>query len=106
MQIEEAIENIKLSKSTFLFGAEQTIVNIEDLDTVLNELEEQTGANKELNKVLIYFKAIINEMADYIAGLDVDEDICKNIEHCASDKKLCRECIKEYFYKKHKNSAK
>ena len=40
MQIEEAIEEIKLSKSTFLFGREQTIVNIEAIDTVLNELEE------------------------------------------------------------------
>ena len=36
------------------------------IDTVLNELEEQTEANKELNKVLIHFKAVINEMADYI----------------------------------------
>ena len=39
MQIEEAIERLKLSKSTFLLGAEQTIVNIEDLDTVLNYVD-------------------------------------------------------------------
>ena len=55
-------------------------------DTVLNELEKKDK--------------VIDEMADYMSFLDVDEDICKNTEHCTYGKKLCKDCIKEYFYKK------
>lgn len=45
---------------------------------------------------------IINEMAKFIAGLDIDELICKDREHCTGDYEYetCEECIKEYFTKK------
>lgn len=111
MQIEKAIENIKLSKSTFLFGAEQTIVNIEDLDTVLNELERYKKLINRKNARLSEYAGdiakrdkVINEMAGYIMYLDIDEDICMknttNTELCNEKYTNCRECIKEYFYKK------
>lgn len=104
MNIEEAKEMlIKLTKDNISLAFQD---EIEAIDTVLNELEEQTNANKELNKEVCTYLDMIKEMAEYIAGLDVDEDICKNIEHCADERKLCSECIKEYFYKKIENSAK
>lgn len=57
MNIEEAIEDIKLSKSTVLFGREQTIVNIEDLDIVLNELEKKDKMIEEYETGCRRFKA-------------------------------------------------
>ena len=46
---------------------------------------------------------IIDEMAKFIANLDIDEDICKNIQ-CTNElnklQKNCSECIKQYFTKK------
>lgn len=48
---------------------------------------------------------IINEMIGYIAGLDVDEDICKNVD-CDeyTDEETgdinCKHCIKQYFERK------
>lgn len=74
---------------------------IEDNTSMLKqELIETKEHNRQLALELKKKNKVIDEMAEYITNLDVDEDICKNIEHCASDKKLCRDCIKEYFYKK------
>lgn len=113
MNIEEAIEILKEIQETnraWLKETEEEICekiylkDIEAIDTVLKELEEQTEANKELNKVLITFKSMINEMADYISNLDIEEDICMknttNTELCNEKYTNCKECIKEYFYKK------
>lgn len=74
---------------------------IEDNTSMLKqELIETKEHNRQLALELKKKNKVIDEMAEYITNSDVDEDICKNIEHCASDKKLCRDCIKEYFYKK------
>lgn len=46
---------------------------------------------------------IIDEMAEYINELDIDEDICtKNVinpQLCNEEYSNCKECIKEYFKK-------
>ena len=63
MNKEEAIEKIKLSKNTFLFGREQTIVNIKEIDTVLNyieELEEKIKVCTDTGAKLISTKFIKN----------------------------------------------
>lgn len=79
---------------------------IEDNTAMLKqELKEQTEANKELNKVLIHFKAVINEMAKMINNHDIDEDICKQMgkkKDCNdyADEENCIDCIKEYFSEK------
>ena len=96
MQIEEAIEDIKLSKSTVLFGREQTIVNIEVIETVLNELEKK--------------EAIINEMVEYMEQ-EMDEyqldDIYSELHNCngmernwTRGKEAEIKDIKEYFTEK------
>lgn len=69
-------------------------------DEMIQDFCEYEREAEETKKDLLLAYKVINEMAEHMAKLDVDEDICKNIEHCASDKKLCRDCIKEYFYKK------
>ena len=97
MQIKEAIEDIKLSKSTVLFGREQTIVNIEAIETVLNELEKKDK--------------VIDEMAKQIAVLNyefigpwcktkqcerVEEENEWGLDVCDRNN---LNCIKKYFYK-------
>ena len=85
--IEEAkkyckqIKDKDLWKIGYVYGREA-------IETVLSELEKK--------------EAIINEMAKFIAGLDIDELICKDREHCTGDYEYetCEECIKEYFEKK------
>ncbi len=45
---------------------------------------------------------VINEMAEYIASLDIDEDICKNIE-CGEEYEeinKCVECVIKFFEKR------
>ena len=108
MQIEEAMKEIEYAKS---FGTSGVVPRWEAIETVINyvkmmqseldrlegiedntsmlkqELEEQKEANKELNKVLIHFKAVINEMAECINSLGWS-DLDNNEE------------IKEYFSEK------
>ena len=77
MQIEEAIEKLKETAKQCRNSKEcwenedccDCYVEVEDIfaiETVLNELEKKDK--------------VIDEMADYISNLDIDEDICmKNI---------------------------
>ena len=94
--IQALIDYIKIMHKEF-----DRLEGIEDNTSMLKqELIETKEHNRQLALELKKKNKVIDEMAEYITNLDVDEDICKNIEHCASDKKLCRDCIKEYFYKK------
>lgn len=46
---------------------------------------------------------IIDLMADYIATLDIEEDICANVKNDNCDKMNfgeCEDCIKQYFERK------
>ena len=46
---------------------------------------------------------VIDLMAEYIATLDIEEDICANIENDNCDKMAfgeCENCIKQYFERK------
>lgn len=112
--------------------------HIDDIQSVLNELEKKEAeidklrkSNKDLLKKLrnrvkevkkltrysLYKKEfatlnkqlekkdkVIDEMAGYIMYLDIDEDICMknttNTELCNEKYTNCKECIKEYFYKR------
>lgn len=97
MDIEIAKEKLKVIDIKFFLNGmiEQSnyIVDKADeiniaIETVLSELEKKDR--------------IIKEMAKFIAGLDIDELICKDREHCTGgyEYETCEECIKEYFTKK------
>lgn len=103
MKVEDAIEVVKEIQETNRAWLKETkeeicekiyLKDIEAIDTVLNELEEQTESNKELNKVLIHFKAIINEMANSLIGIGL-YDIKVGQKFCFNEEE-----VKEYFYKK------
>lgn len=100
MNIEEVIEKCKMfikNRATIQTiqstkeGINFTTYDTTTIETVLNELEKKDS--------------IINEMAKFIAGLDIDELICKDREHCTGDYEYetCEECIKEYFTNKAEN---
>lgn len=73
----------------------------------LEDLEDNTDMLKlELQKK----DKIIDEMAKYIASLDMEEDICvknvANTELCNEEYSNCKECVKEYFINKVEKESK
>ena len=126
MDIEETITHLKNGKKMTICtlirtfkkeGIENFVVTRKKyVETVLSELEkivskkqyEKTkktlkGIINKQNKEIKKKDKIIDEMVKYIANLDIDEDICKNIR-CTNEgneiQKNCSECVKQYFTKK------
>ena len=77
----------------------------EEIETLKRDFEIVDHECSRLEKEDIKKDLIINEMAEYISGLDVDEDICKNID-CDENTNIytgdinCKQCIKQYFERK------
>ena len=111
----EAIEYLK--ESVLIY--KNTIPKIsEAIETVLSMLKEKDKEIekdrelkhrlcKEVNQMFAEVEKqdkIIDLMAEYIATLDIDEDICMNnkinSEWCNEDYTNCKECIKQYFERK------
>lgn len=93
---EEEKQTIKRIKRDYELAKSEDAIDIdiftEDIKTVLNLLEKKDK--------------IIDEMATYIATLDIEEDICEKTknEHC--DKMNfgeCEDCIKQYYERKVEN---
>ncbi len=81
------------------------------LEEIIGKLKNQNKlASKEHKEKFNEFEAeiekkgkIIDEMAGYIATLDIEEDICSKTENEHCDKMNfgeCEDCIKEYFKNK------
>ena len=92
----------------------EVVVNKSDIDAVLSLIKEQQEEIKNLQKELNeenkrcmilanndkFKEQVIDLMAEYIATLDIEEDICANIENDNCDKMAfgeCEDCIKQYF---------
>ena len=74
------------------------------------QLKKQCEIADERNNLLVKVNRLesqIDLMAEYIATLDIDEDICMNnkinSEWCNEDYTNCKKCIKQYFERKVKN---
>ena len=82
------------------------------LDTVLSLIKEQQEKIAKYEKIYKEYDCyrwvkeldkkdkIIDLMAEFIATLDIEEDICANIENDNCDKMAfgdCEKCIKQYF---------
>lgn len=78
----------------------------EDLDK-LELLREANAKIKEKDKEIEKKDKQIDLMAEYIAGLDIEEDICKNTERLDECDSMslgeCERCIKQYFERKANN---
>lgn len=79
---------------------------IEKLEAKLNNTvtrKKYRQTKKTLKGQIKKLNAVIDEMAEYINNLDIDEDICMknvaNTELCNEEYSNCKECIKKYFYK-------
>ena len=83
----------KMDEEYYKDKIEQLELSIKLLKTVLNLLEKKDK--------------IIDEMATYIATLDIEEDICVKVgKENGCDQMAygeCEECIKKYFERKAKN---
>ena len=124
----EAINRLKklvrLRKSKNTIKYDNCICSTEDLDTALSlikelqkendlakeQLKKQCEIADERNNLLVKVNRLesqIDLMAEYIATLDIDEDICMNnkinSEWCNEDYTNCKKCIKQYFERKVKN---
>lgn len=79
-EVEKAIENVKLTTNTFLFGREQTIVNVNSIETLLSYISELEEKVEKYNKQLD-----LNYVDDNFISKDVIRD---KIEHLKSFKGL------------------
>ena len=96
------------------FDEEATYLREESymLDTVLSLIKEQQEKIAKYEKIYKEYDCyrwgkeldkkdkIIDLMAEFIATLDIEEDICANIENDNCDKMAfgeCENCIKQYF---------
>lgn len=76
-------------KNKYCFGKS----DLQAIDTVLSLIKEQQEKMDKKDKQ-------IDLMAEFIATLDIEEDICANIENDNCDKMAfgeCENCIKQYF---------
>lgn len=73
-------------------------------DYDLKMIDDVKGNAVKLYKELEKKDQIINAMVEYIANLDIDEDICKKMgifQDCEiKDVENCKKCIIEYFKNK------
>lgn len=79
------------------------IVHGKALTSVEARLTKQEQYMHEVQAELEKKGKIIDEMAGYIATLDIEEDICSKTENEHCDKMNfgeCEDCIKEYFKNK------
>lgn len=75
-------------------------------DLAKEQLKKQCEIADERNNLLVKVNRLesqIDLMAEYIATLDIEEDICMNnkinSEWCNEDYTNCKKCIKQYFEK-------
>lgn len=108
----EQREAIKYLKESVLIY-KNTIPKIsQSIDTVLSLIKEQQEKIAKYEKIYKEYDCyrwvkeldkkdkIIDLMAEFIATLDIEEDICANIENDNCDKMAfgeCENCIKQYF---------
>lgn len=76
-------------------------------DLAKEQLKKQCEIADERNNLLVKVNRLesqIDLMAEYIATLDIEEDICMNnkinSEWCNEDYTNCKKCIKQYFERK------
>lgn len=98
---KKVIERLKrIDIKFFLSGMnEQSNYIVDEANKVNNAIETALNLLEKKDKM-------IDEMATYIATLDIEEDICEKTknEHC--DKMNfgeCEDCIKQYFERKVEN---
>ena len=97
---EAEIDKLRKSNKDLLKKLRNRVKEVKKLTRYSLYKKEFATLNKQLEKK----DKVIDEMAGYIMYLDIDEDICMknttNTELCNEKYTNCKECIKEYFYKR------
>ena len=112
---KKAIEKLKETQDSYLKDeldlAIETVLNLitklqKEIQDYKYLYEQALDNTMKADKENIQLKKQINLMAEYIATLDIEEDICKNIKNDNCDKMNfgeCEYCIKQYFERKVKD---
>ena len=106
----EKLKKVLDEKHIFVQGARTVYGRLMSLDkedivkddlALRNEIYQHIEDKEKKDK-------IIGLMADYIATLDIEEDICVNVENDNCDKMSfgeCEDCIKKFFERKTTNNG-
>ena len=90
MDIEEALNEFRAEYESSEHWGSDLIISLECAEVISAELDKKDK--------------IINEIAEYINKLDIDDEICSkntiNPEYCNEDYTNCKKCIIEYFTNK------
>lgn len=93
------IEKLKKHNKELLRKLKNRVKEVKKLTKYSLYKKEFAKLNREIEKK----NEIIDEMAGYIATLDIEEDICSKTENEHCDKMNfgeCEDCIKQYFKNK------
>lgn len=97
---QKEIEKLKAHNKDLLRKLKNRVKEVKKL----NKYSQYKKEFKTLNEKLQLKDKVINEMSEWIAHQDLDEEICtKKIEDCYADiydSNCCKECVKEYFINK------
>ena len=103
---KEQEDSIEILKNTDISTIE--LAEITDLYTYSIAVKTVLSMLKEKDKEMEKKDNIIDLMADYIATLNIEEDICVNVENDNCDKMSfgeCEDCIKKFFERKATNNG-
>lgn len=108
MQSEfDRLEGIEDNTAMLKYELEKKDKQLQEKQNIINKLSRECQKNFDLAMETeierITANKAIDNMAEYISKLDIEEDICmKNIantEMCNEEHSNCKECIKKHFYK-------
>lgn len=108
MQAEfKRLENLEDNTDMLKLELEKKDKQINDkkgtINALQNALKERTEERDRKDNVIARQNKIIDEMAGYIATLDIEEDICSKMHNEDCDKMNfgeCEDCVKQYFERK------
>lgn len=67
------------------------------------EYKRELLENYKQSEYMLKQSKVIDKMAKMLDNFDIDEEICKNVEKCDTSgnpsNEVCKNCIKEYFWK-------
>lgn len=96
--LEKLINKIKEQEKQIDFITEQN-------DRLGNSIEEFVNRERKIRDSHIEQQKVIELMAEYISGTDIDEDVCRKVGEnpfCKDyeGESKCKECVIEFFRKK------
>ena len=99
---EKTIYRLNKDKNNPLACGDITIVNVEDIETVLNMLKEKENEIEKKDKVINLMAEYINHLSDKLVQTTGrnEFEFCDENKCCKDSEYSCEQCIKQYFERK------